>query len=95
MPFEALAKQGRPYPIMYYVYFLRSLKNPSKTYVGFTTHLKQRLETHNSGGSIHTKVDRPWKLVLYMAFEDMQKAKVFEKYIKVGSGNAFAKKRFW
>jgi putative endonuclease len=57
--------------------------------------LKQRLESHNSGGSIHTKHGRPWKLVMYLAFDTEEKALAFEKYIKVGSGYAFAKKRFW
>ena len=80
---------------MHYVYLLQSLKNPSKTYVGYTTDLKQRLERHNSGGSIHTQLDKPWKLVMYLAFSSEQKAKSFEKYIKVGSGYAFAKKRLW
>ncbi len=84
-----------PSPIMHYVYLLRSLNNPSKTYIGYTTNLKQRLETHNSGGSIYTKENRPWKLVMYLAFDSEEKAKNFEKYIKVGSGYAFAKKRFW
>ena len=80
---------------MYYVYLLRSLKNSSKTYIGYTTNLEERLETHNSGGSIYTQLDRPWKLVMYLAFDSEQKALEFEKYIKVGSGYAFAKKRLW
>jgi putative endonuclease len=80
---------------MYYVYFLRSLKDLSKTYVGYTTDLKQRLERHNSGGSVHTQKYRPWKLIVYIAFDTEEKALAFEKYIKVGSGYAFAKKRFW
>ena len=80
---------------MYCVYFLRSLKNPPKIYVGYTNNLKQRLEKHNSGGSIYTKNDRPWKLITYVAFDSEEKALDFEKYIKVGSGYAFAKKRFW
>lgn len=80
---------------MYYVYLLRSLKSPSATYIGFTTNIQQRLETHNSGGSAHTKTNRPWKLVTYVAFDSEEKAINFEKYIKIGSGHAFAKKRFW
>jgi len=78
-----------------YAYLIRSLKNSSKTYIGYTTDLKQRLETHNAGGSVHTKHDKPWKLVVCLAFDTEEKAKAFEKYIKVGSGHAFAKKRFW
>ena len=38
-------------------------------YIGYTTDVEQRLKTHNSGGSIHTKQDRPWKLVAYLAFD--------------------------
>jgi len=80
---------------MYYVYLLKSLKNPNKTYIGYTIDIVQRLGTHNSGGSVYTKDDRPWKLVMYLAFESESKALEFEKYIKIGSGHAFAKKRFW
>ncbi|QQR48731.1 GIY-YIG nuclease family protein [bacterium] len=80
---------------MHYVYLLRSLSHPDKTYVGSTTNLKQRLETHNSGGSIHTRTYRPWELIVCLAFKDKIKATAFEKYLKTGSGNAFAKKRFW
>ena len=80
---------------MYYVYFLRSLLDKSKTYVGYTQNLKQRLETHNSGGSLYTKNDRPWELVTFIAFKSEKKALSFEKYSKAGSGYAFAKKRFF
>ena len=80
---------------MHYIYLIRSLKDPSQTYVGRTINLNQRLETHNSGGSVHTKMNRPWKLVMYLAFDSQEKATAFEKYIKIGSGHAFAKKRLW
>lgn len=79
----------------YYVYFLRSSKDSSKFYIGYTTNLKERLKKHNSGGSHHTKKDKPWKLVTFVGFDSKEKAISFEKYVKVGSGNAFAKKRFW
>ena len=80
---------------MYYVYLLRSLNNPAKTYIGYTTNIEQRLETHNSGGSIYTKNDRPWSLIVCIGFDSETKARNFEEYIKSGSGHAFAKKRFW
>lgn len=80
---------------MYFVYLLRSINDASKTYVGYTTNIEQRLETHNSGGSVHTKSFRPWALVSYVAFDTESKALSFEKYIKVGSGYAFAKRRLW
>lgn len=80
---------------MYYVYLLRSINNPLKTYVGYTTDMEQRFSVHNSGGSVHTQADKPWKLVAYVAFDSKKKAMDFEKYIKVGSGYALAKRRFW
>ncbi len=63
--------------------------------MGYTTNLKQRLETHNSGGSVHTAKYRPWKIEMYMVFSDQAKAKKFEQYLKSQSGRAFAQKRFW
>jgi len=80
---------------MHYVYLIKSIKYPDRTYVGNTVNLKQRLETHNSGGSIYTKPYRPWKLVMFLGFDDKLKATAFEKYLKNSSGKAFAKKRFW
>lgn len=80
---------------MYYVYLIKSINFPDQKYIGHTDNLKERLETHNSGGSIHTKLYRPWQLVMFFGFEDKLKATAFEKYLKSGAGRAFAKKRFW
>ena len=35
------------------------------------------------------------KLVTYVAFSDSKKAALLERYLKSGSGHAFAKKRLW
>ena len=80
---------------MYFVYLLKSVHNPEKTYIGYTDNLEERLAKHNSGGSIYTSDHRPWQIVTYLAFEDERKALDFEKYIKSGSGHAFAQKRLW
>lgn len=80
---------------MYYVYLIRSINNPTKTYIGFTNDLDQRMEKHNSGASIYTSDHRPWKLVTYICFDEEAKAMEFEKYLKVGSGHAFAQRRLW
>ena len=80
---------------MYYVYLIKSQNFPETLYVGYTTNLEQRLETHNSGGSIHTAHSRPWVLMMYLSFSEQSKAKEFEKYLKSQSGRAFANKRFW
>lgn len=78
---------------MFYVYLIQSISFPEVTYVGYTQNIDQRLETHNSGGSIHTAKCRPWKIIMYLCFTDQAKAKSFEKYLKSQSGRAFFKKR--
>ena len=80
---------------MYYVYHIQSIKYPQHLYIGYTADFKNRLRKHNEGGSVHTASYRPWRLVMYHAFQDEANAIAFEKYLKSGSGNAFAKKRFW
>ena len=78
---------------MFYVYSLRSERHPKQTYIGFTENLKQRLLTHNQGGSPHTAKFAPWQLEFYCAFKDENKARQFELYLKSHSGKAFANKR--
>ena len=80
---------------MFYVYMLRSLSDPQQTYIGFTDDLKQRLQVHNHGGSKHTAKFRPWELISYQAFSNRERALAFERYLKSGSGKAFARKRLW
>ena len=80
---------------MHYVYLIHSLSNPTKVYVGNTVNLQQRLATHNSGGSQYTCHDRPWELIVFLGFKNKLAATAFEKYLKSGSGYAFAAKRFW
>ena len=80
---------------MYYVYLLRSIPSPRQTYIGFSRDLKRRLAEHNARQSVHTSKFRPWALVCYHAFADAGRARDFERYLKTGSGQAFAKKRFW
>ncbi len=78
---------------MYYVYLLQSISNPDQKYVGYTANLKQRIQTHNSGHSKYTAKYKPWEIVSYHAFAEKSKAQAFEKYLKSGSGQAFANKR--
>ena len=80
---------------MHYVYLIRSIEQPDQKYSGVTDDLKKRLAEHNAGKSIHTNKFKPWKLVTYIAFNDRNKAEAFEKYLKQGTGHAFAKKHFW
>lgn len=80
---------------MNYVYLLESEAFGGQRYVGLTTDLKQRLSDHNAGKSPHTSKYTPWRVVTYVAFSDIEKARAFERYLKSGSGHAFAKKRLW
>lgn len=71
------------------------MTHPEERYTGFTTHVEERLKKHNDGGSPHTAKFRPWKLVAYFAFEQKETAIAFERYLKSGSGRAFAKRHLW
>jgi len=78
---------------VYYAYILQSLEHPNRVYRGHTTDLRQRLDEHNSGACSHTAKYRPWKVRFYAAFETLELARNFERYLKTGSGHAFATKR--
>ena len=80
---------------MIYVYLIESLSTQGQRYVGLTADLKQRLRDHDDGKSTHTSKYRPWRLVTYVGFSDREKAESFERYLKSGSGHAFAAKRLW
>ena len=80
---------------MYYVYLIRSLVHSNQRYVGITNSLPDRIKKHNEGGSVHTAKYRPWELIMFLGFKNEKSALAFEKYLKTGSGNAFANKRFW
>ena len=79
---------------MHYVYILRSETAPRQTYVGYTSDIEKRLKSHNRGAGIHTNKFKPWFVEFYAAFSSKQKAMSFERYLKTGSGIAFARKRF-
>jgi putative endonuclease len=80
---------------MHYVYLLQSETADDQRYVGTTSDLKRRFLEHNARKSPHTSKYAPWRLVTYIAFSDAPKAESFERYLKSGSGHAFAKKRLW
>ena len=79
---------------MKYVYILQSLTNPERYYDGITDDLKSRLQQHNAGEVFHTAIYKPWRIKTYFAFDEPDKAYKFEKYLKSGSGRAFANKHF-
>jgi len=76
-----------------FVYVIRSAKD-GRPYVGVTWNVAQRLATHNSGGSTHTAPHRPWRLAVAIEFPTEIHAPKFERYLKTGSGRAFALRHF-
>jgi putative endonuclease len=75
-----------------YVYILESDFAGEHFYVGLTDDLKARLAKHNAGEVPHTSKFRPWRIKTAVAFAEPDRATAFERYLKSGSGRAFAKK---
>ena len=78
----------------HFVYIIRSTRDTTRYYVGLTSDVQRRLSVHNSGGSEYTTELRPWNLVAAIEFAYESSAVAFEKYLKSGSGRAFAKRHF-
>ena len=77
-----------------FVYVLKNTDNPSHFYVGLTSNVHARLSDHNTGRCPHTASRRPWRLHVVIEFSEERKAIGFERYLKSGSGRAFAKRHF-
>ncbi len=66
------------------------------TYVGFTTKdVTKRIDEHNSRLTRTTAPHIPWSVEVIVSFRDRGKAEAFERYLKGGSGYAFAKRHLW
>jgi len=57
-----------------------------------TANVTARLADHNAGRCPHTADGRPWNIDLVVEFTDETRAMKFERYLKSGSGVAFAKR---
>jgi predicted GIY-YIG superfamily endonuclease len=77
-----------------FVYILRSSDQNPKFYVGLSSDVGVRLADHNMGCCPHTASRRPWQLHVVIEFSDEDRAIRFERYLKSGSGRAFAKRHF-
>ena len=77
-----------------FVYVLRNASAEARYYIGLTSGVHSRLAIHNSGGCPHTRSGRPWTLHVAVEFSDEATAVRFERYLKSGSGRAFAKRHF-
>jgi putative endonuclease len=78
---------------LHYVYILESLDHRGQFYTGLCRDVAARLEAHNAGRSTHTAKYKPWRLVSFHYFDQAETAAAFERYLKSGSGRAFASKR--
>ena len=78
---------------MHNVYILQSIAYPDQYYTGLCKDVPARLEAHNAGQSPHTAKFKPWRLISSHWFESTDTAAAFERYLKSGSGRAFAMKR--
>ena len=72
------------------VYVLKSVSDPRRYYTGLTSNLSVRLDSHNAGQCSHTASGRPWIVDVVVEFTDERRAVAFERYLKSGSGVAFA-----
>ena len=66
---------------MFYVYLLKSKKD-AKLYIGYTSDLKKRLESHNKGKVDSTNFRKPFDLIYYEAFKSQKDATSREQQIK-------------
>ncbi|MFO1498215.1 MAG: GIY-YIG nuclease family protein [Verrucomicrobiota bacterium] len=77
---------------MFYAYILERVSFSARLYHGHSSDLRQRLSDHNAGHCPHTAKFRPWKVKFYAAFETLERAHQFERYLKTGSGHALAQR---
>jgi putative endonuclease len=77
-----------------FVYVLRNEDAPPRFYVRLTSDVSGRVAAHNAGHCPHTAAHRPWQLHVVIGFADEPTAIRFERYLKSGSGRAFAKRHF-
>ena len=70
---------------MYTVYVLKSLKD-RKRYIGYTNNLHRRLNEHNSGRTVSTRLRRPFVLIYQEQFATKEDAETREKHFKSGKG---------
>ena len=71
---------------MFYVYILKSKKEPNQNYIGYTTNLEQRIAKHNEGSVSSTRPYYPWNLIFYEAYLSKKDAKRREQYFKTTKG---------
>lgn len=77
-----------------FVYILNSTSDTRRYYTGLTRNVRARLAEHNAGRCRHTGRWTPWRVIVVVAFASEARAIQFERYLKSGSGCAFAARHF-
>jgi predicted GIY-YIG superfamily endonuclease len=75
-----------------FVYVLKNSEIPPRYYTGVTADVATRHAAHNEGCTRHTAKYRPWSIDVVIEFADERRAVAFERYLKSGSGVAFAQR---
>ena len=75
-----------------FVYVLKNRNTPPRYYTGLTSHVAARRVAHNAGRCPHTACAGPWEIDVVVEFTDEERAVAFERYLKSGSGVAFAQR---
>jgi putative endonuclease len=77
---------------MFYTYILVSISSPTKTYIGFTNSLENRLLAHNhENNKGYTAKFKPWKIIHHFEFETKNEALSKERWLKSGVGREWLK----
>ena len=88
----AFAVNGPMANLKRFVHVLKNVDRDPRFYVGVTSDVDARLMDHNAGRSPHTVSGRPWQRHVVIEFSNEKSAICFERYLKSGSGRAFAKR---
>jgi predicted GIY-YIG superfamily endonuclease len=75
-----------------FVYVLKNDAAQPRYYTGVTSDAVRRCAEHNAGSCTHTAKYRPWSIDVLIEFADERRAVAFERYLKCGSGVAFARR---
>ena len=68
---------------LFYVYLIISKKNENfKTYVGYTTNIKKRLNKHNSNKGAKSTRGRFWRIAYKKKFKNRSRALKYEYSLK-------------
>ena len=73
---------------------LKSTVDGTRYHVGSTVDVATRVAAHNAGVCAHTRKYRRWQIHVRIEFPDEDHARAFERFLKSGSGRAFAKRHF-